>query len=108
MDLSIPQGGKVDDLGSIAFGVIELVLRPADFGYETIDELKLLFEGRPGETVGDFSVRIAEDIESDTFAGDRRSASSAMLGFLADIVGDDPIGSDIQQLINRFFRLLRS
>ena len=82
-------------------------LRPSDFGFESIPELRQFIEGTHNETVGEFLERIALHLESDSFAGDRQRASCAMLCFLSNVIGTDEIDPKSQSVINRFFRLLR-
>lgn len=82
-------------------------LRPSDFGFESIPELRQFIEGPRNETIGEFLERVASHLESDSFAGDRRRASCAMLCFLSDVIGADEIDPKSQIIINRFFRLLR-
>ena len=85
-----------------------MILRPSDFGFESIPELRQFSEGSRNETVGEFLERIASHLESDSFAGsNRRRASCAMLCFLSNVIGADEIDSNSQSVINRFFRLLR-
>lgn len=85
-----------------------VTLRPSYFGFETIDELRDFVEGVEGETIGEFASRIAGRLEERSFVGERKKAASAMLCFLSDVVGDEAIGEKMQQLINRFFKLLSS
>ena len=82
-------------------------LRPSDFGFESIPELRQFIEGPRNETIGEFLERVASHLESDSFAGDRRRASCAMLCFLSDVIGADEIDPKSQSVINRFFRFLR-
>ena len=82
-------------------------LRPSDFGFESIPELRQFIEGPRNETIGEFLERVASHLESVSFAGDRRRASCAMLCFLSDVIGADEIDPKSQIIINRFFRLLR-
>lgn len=56
-------------------------LRPSDFGFESIPELRQFIEGTHNETVGEFLERIVSHLESGSFAGDRQRASCAMLCF---------------------------
>ena len=72
-----------------------MILRPSDFGFESIPELRQFIEGSRNETVGEF------------LAGNRRRASCAMLCFLSNVIGADEIDPNSQSVINRFFRLLR-
>lgn len=62
-------------------------LRPSDFGFESIPELRQFIEGTHNETVGEFLERIASHLESGSFAGDRQRASCAMLCFLSNVIG---------------------
>lgn len=82
-------------------------LRPSDFGFESIPELRQFIEGTYNETVGEFLERIASHLEGDSFAGNRRRASCVMLCFLSNVIGTDEIDPKSQSVINRFFRLLR-
>lgn len=82
-------------------------LRPSDFGFESIPELRQFIEGPRNETVGEFLERIASHLESNSFAGNRRRASCVMLCFLNNVIGTDEIDPKSQSVINRFFRLLR-
>ena len=94
------------DLGLIACGVITMKVRPADFGFETIEELRNFFEHEDDKTIGAFATRIADYIERPAFSGDRRRAACVMLCFLSDVCdGDAPVGK-MQLLVNRYFRLL--
>ncbi len=88
-------------------GRLSMILRPSDFGFESIPELRQFIEGSRNETVGEFLERIASHLESDSFAGNRRRASCAMLCFLSNVIGADEIDPNSQSVINRFFRLLR-
>lgn len=82
-------------------------LRPSDFGFESIPELRQFIEGTHNETVGEFLERIALHLESDSFVGNRQRASCAMLCFLSNVIGADEIDPKSQSIINRFFRFLR-
>lgn len=84
-----------------------MILRPSDFGFESIPELRQFIEGSRAETVSEFLERIASHLESDSFAGNRRRASCGMLCFLSNVIGTDEIDPNSQSVINRFFRLLR-
>jgi hypothetical protein len=88
-------------------GRLSMILRPSDFGFESIPELRQFIEGSRNETIGEFLERIASHLESDSFAGNRRRASCAMLCFLSNVIGADEIDPNSQSVINRFFRLLR-
>lgn len=46
-------------------------LRPSDFGFDSIPELRQFIEGTHNETVGEFLERIASHLESDSFVGNR-------------------------------------
>lgn len=61
-------------------------LRPSDFGFESIPELRQFIEGSRNETVGEFLERIASYLESDSFAGNRRRASCVMLCLVLSII----------------------
>ena len=88
-------------------GRLNMNLRPSDFGFESIPELRQFIEGTHNETVGEFLERIASHLESGSFAGDRQRASCSMLCFLSNVIGADEIDPKSQSVINRFFRFLR-
>lgn len=54
-------------------------LRPSDFGFESIPELRQFIEGSRNETVGEFLERIASHLESDSFAGNKGIVRDALL-----------------------------
>lgn len=82
-----------------------MVIYPSDFGLETREELAAFIEERCYGTIGEFLERMANEIESETFKGNRPRAAAAMLAFVDEVARGSVLTARDQKLVDRYFVL---